>query len=164
MPIIYFNDKSENALSSLSKEPYLTFEKKFNSVTSNLNSKIIEIDVGSNKVGFANGFFSDNNYMSDLKLTFLFGQDTSNCHTYIRMNFSFVCNDCNYEHYKRQSNLLKQRANYFFIPYIRSLDLSYQVNDRHEIIFDVIADTSSDTKTICLSLINQIIAILSFED
>lgn len=165
MGVIFFDVKRQ---SSQDKEPYSAFAKKYKALKGNIDSSEIELNIGNGKEGFCKGFYRDEDYMVNPKLKFIFGSDIRNSDRatgcFIRMTYSFECNDCNFDFYRRHIKLLKARAPYLYIPSVTHFEITSHIDDRFELIFDVIVPDKSKIEESCYSLISTIIAILSFED
>lgn len=166
MPVIFYS--SINKLSSLDKDPYASFTKKFRSLKS-IDGQEIELQIDNGKEGFYKGFYTDDCYMESAKLTFTFATMNSSVNFddkayFIRMVYSFECNDDNFRHYQNRISVLKKRVPYFYIPEVSNFEFSSYVDDRFQMQFDVLLKNENAILQVCHSLINQIITIFSFED
>lgn len=166
MPVIFYSSISE--LSSLSKEPYANFAKKYKSLKS-LDGQEIEVRIDNGKEGFHKGFYTDDCYMENANLRFVFATMNNSADSkekvyFIRMVYSFSCNEDNFQYYQRHIGLLKKRVPYFFIPNVSNFEFSSQLDDNFNLQFDVLVKERENILTVCYSLINQIITIFSFED
>lgn len=165
MPVIYYSIDEQK---SLEKEPYKTLTKRFKSLRNALEEKEIELTIGSDKEGFTKGFFVDNEFTNDAKIRFVFSKEAtaslSEAHVFVRMIFSFECNESNLHYYRKHIKLLKKRVPYFYIPEATHFAFSSQIDDEFNMQFDVLVKNEEKVLQVCYSLLNQIIAILSFED
>lgn len=166
MPVIYYNSISE--LSSLSKDPYASFSKKFKSLK-DIDGQEIELRIDNGKEGFYKGFHTDDCYMENANLRFVFAvmhnsSDPRDEVYFVRMVYSFSCNDENFHYYQRHIGLLKKRIPYFYIPNVSNFEFSSQLDDNFNLQFDVLVKDKETILQVCYSLINQIITIFSFED
>ena len=84
--------------------------------------------------------------------------------TFVRMSFSFDCNEENYPFYQPKIRALKKRAEYFFIPMVSHFGYETHLDERFTLDFDVIVPNMNDVLNVCYCLLNLIIAILAFED
>lgn len=163
---IVFSDVKRHT--SLEKEPYCVFLRKYKALKGNIDSGEIELNIGNGKEGFYKGFYRDEDFMVDPRITFVFGSDIRNSDgaggCFVRMTYSFECNECNFGYYRRHIKLLKARAPYLYIPGVTHFEITSHLDDRFELIFDAIAIDKSRLEEVCCSLIGTIIAILSFED
>ena len=167
MPIIYYDINEQR---SLEKEPYKILIKRFKNLENALEEKAIELNIGSEKEGFSKGFYTDFDFSNNAKLKFIFSKEAESkgngakTKTFIRMVFSFECNGCNLYYYRDRSKLLKKRIPYFYIPEASHFSFSLQIDDEFCMQFDVLVEDEDKVLQVCCSLLNQIIAILSFED
>lgn len=98
MPIIYYNIDEQR---SLEKEPYKSLTKRFKNLKNALEGKEIELKIGADKEGFANGFFTDFEFTNDAEIRFVFSKEADvglrggQPKTFVRMIFSFECNESN---------------------------------------------------------------------
>ena len=164
MPVIYFNIAEQR---SLEKEPYTTLTKRFKGLKYNLDGQEIEIKIASEKEGFLRGFYTDHEFTNDAVLRFVFAKVKSGKNseaTFVRMEFSFESNDDNYYFYQHHIKLLKKRVPYFYIPFASNFEFSHQVDEHFKMNFDILVENESDVLNACYSLLNQLIAIFSFED
>lgn len=152
----------------LEKEPYSVFAKKYRALKGNIDSNEIVLSIGNGKEGFWKGFYRDDDYMVDPKIKFVFGSNIRNSDgaggSFIRMTYSFECNDCNFAYYRRHIKLLKSRAPYLYIPGVTHFEITSHLDEEFELIFDVIIADKNKIEETCYSMLGLIIAILSFED
>lgn len=165
MPIIYYN---VSPMASTSKEPYITLTRRFKRIEHHLDGQEIEIGLAG-KEGFSKGFYSDSVFLRDPLLRFIFadagsGQNSTAQPVFVRMAFSFECNEKNFFYYQPQIQALKKRYEYFFIPLVSHLGFEAQLDERFNMNFDVVVPNAKDVLTVCYCLINLIIAILCFEN
>ena len=165
MPVIYYNIEQQK---SLEREPYRSLTKRFKNLKNALEEKEIELGIGADKEGFAKGFFTDFKFTKDARLRFVFSKEADaegqKSKTFVRMIFSFECNEDNLYYYRRHIKLLKLRVPYFYIPGATHFAFSSQMDDEFNMQFDVLVEDDDKVLQVCYSLLNQIIAILSFED
>lgn len=166
MPVIYYNIDEQI---SLEKEPYKSLTKRFKSLKNALEEKEIELNIGADREGFAKGFYTDFEFTNDAKVKFLFSKEADagtkeKAQIFVRMVFSFECNESNLHYYRRHIKLLKKRIPYFYIPEATHFAFSSQIDDEFNMQFDVLVEKEDKVLQVCYSLLNQIIAILSFED
>ena len=163
---IVFSDVKRH--SNLEKEPYSAFAKRYKALKGDIDSSELELNIGNGKEGFHKGFYRDENFMVDPKIRFVFGSNIRNSDGargyFVRMIYSFECNDCNFGYYRRHIKLLKARAPYMYISGVTHFDITSHLDDRFELIFDAIVADKSQIEEACYSLLGTIIAILSFED
>lgn len=163
MPVIYYNI---DELKSLEREPYKILTKRYKSLKNVLEEKEIEINIGSDKEGFSKGFYTDSEFTNEAKIRFIFSKEagTEKSQYFIRMIYSFECNESNLDYYRRHIKLLKKRVPYFYIPDVTHFAFSSQIDDEFNMQFDVLVKNRGKVLQVCYSLLNQIISILSFED
>lgn len=167
MPVIYYNLEEQK---SLEREPYKSLAKKFRNIKYALDKNEIEIDIGSDEEGFSKGFYTDFTFTNDARLRFVFskccenhnGNQTSN--VFVGMLYSFECNEHNEPFYRKYIGLLKKRIPYFYIPNASHFSFSSQIDDEFVLQFNALVENESNVLEVCYSLLNQLIAILSFED
>ena len=98
MPFIYYNIDEQN---SLNREPYKSLTKKFRNIKYALDANEIEIDIGGDKEGFINGFYTDFDFTNEAKLKFVFSKTDGNYTKnkipgiFVGMLYSFECNENN---------------------------------------------------------------------
>lgn len=80
------------------------------------------------------------------------------------MLYSFECNENNLQYYRKHISLLKKRIPYFYIPNVSQFSFSSQIDDEFTMRFDALVDDENNVLQVRRSLLNQLIAILSFED
>ncbi len=163
MPVIYYN---MDEMKSLEREPYKTLVKRFKSLENALEEKEIEINI-SDKDGFSKGFYTDSDYADNLKVKFVFSREESHNgrgKVFVRMIFSFDCDEGSLYYYRIHIKALKKRVPYFYIPDVTHLAFSSQFDDDISIVFDTLVADETKTLQVCCSLLNQIIAVLAFED
>lgn len=167
MAIIFINCSPIN---SLNKEPYTTLAKKYKRIEENIDGETIEIYLSNYKeTGFSKGFYSDEVFVHDPTVQFFFAsvkpdKSISEESTFVRMSFSFDCNEENYPFYQPKIRALKKRAEYFFIPMVSHFGYKTHLDERFTLDFDVIVPNMNDVLNVCYCLLNLIIAILAFED
>lgn len=166
MPVIYYNIDEQR---SLEKEPYKSLTKRFKGLKNALEEKEIELNIGADREGFAKGFYTDFEFTNDAKVKFIFSREADtgskeSSQIFVRMIFSFECNESNLHYYRRHIKLLKKRIPYFYIPEATHFAFSSQIDDEFNMQFDVLVEKEDKVLQVCYSLLNQIIAILSFED
>ncbi|MBR4073257.1 MAG: hypothetical protein IKK24_04860 [Clostridia bacterium] len=166
MPVIFYSDIDK--LNSLEKDPYASFTKKFKGLKK-LDGQQIELKIDNGKEGFYKGFFTDDRFMENANLSFVFAEmnnvsEPNSKPFFIRMIYSFGCNNENIHYYQKRIKLLKKRVPYFFIPDITNLEFSSHIDDEFNMQFDVLVKSEDKVLQVCHSLINQIITIFSFED
>lgn len=164
MPVILYDLKAQD---SLTREPYTTFAKKWKSIESDPDGHRIDIRISGGKEGFSRGFYTDHEYMSDVELSFLFARTAGGVDigsTFVRMTLSFECNSSNFDYYRDQIKSLKKRVPYYYIPTVSHLEFSSQIDDEFKLQFDAVVPEGTDVAQACYMLINQLIAILSFEN
>lgn len=163
---IVFSDVRKHT--SVEKEPYSIFAKKYRALKGDIDSSEIELSVGSGKDGFCKGFYKDEDYMVNPKIKFIFGSNICNSDgskgSFVRMVYAFECNDCNFDYYRRHIKLLKTRAPYLYIPCATHFEISSHLDDQFELIFDTIVPDKSQIEEVCYALLGMIIAIFAFED
>lgn len=168
MPVLFINMKEQT---SLEKEPYLSFMKRFEALEGNLDGECVKLYVGKGKSGtFSKGFYIDESYCKNPMITFEFARINSSNkegekETFIRMTYSYEC-DSRYdlEWQMDMIKALRRRIPYFYIPSVSHLEFSSPIEDDVRLQFDVLVPESEDVPQVCCSLINQVIAIFSFED
>lgn len=167
MPVIYYNIDEQK---SLEKEPYKSLTKRFKNLKNALEEKEIELSIGTDKEGFSKGFYTDFEFTNDAKVKFIFSKEAETGlrgekpKIFVRMIFSFECNESNLHYYRRHIRLLKKRIPYFYIPEATHFAFSSQIDDEFNMQFDALVGDEDKVLQVCYSLLNQIIAILSFED
>ncbi len=133
-------------------------------------SNALEIYLSNYKeTGFSKGFYSDEVFVHDPTVQFFFAsvkpdKSISEESTFVRMSFSFDCNEENYPFYQPKIRALKKRAEYFFIPMVSHFGYETHLDERFTLDFDVIVPNMNDVLNVCYCLLNLIIAILAFED
>ena len=162
MAVIFYNGLKRSEC--LSKEPYLSFKRKFRALKS-IEGEEIELVIDTGKEGFNRGFYTDS-FMHNAKLRFRFaeldGKNGEAC--FIRMTYSFDCHEDNFRYYRHRINTLKKRVPYFYIPSVSHFEFSSELDDEFYMCFDAVAENHDAVLQVCYSLINLIIAILCFED
>lgn len=154
----------------MNKEPYTTLAKKYKRIEENIDGETIEIYLSNYKeTGFSKGFYSDEVFVHDPTVQFFFAsvkpdKSISEESTFVRMSFSFDCNEENYPFYQPKIRALKKRAEYFFIPMVSHFGYETHLDERFTLDFDVIVPNMNDVLNVCYCLLNLIIAILAFED
>lgn len=167
MPVIYYNIDEQK---SLERDPYKVLTKQYRNLMNALDKKQIELSIGSDREGFAKGFYTDFEFTNEAKITFIFSREaddeTKKCKQkiFVRMIYSFECNESNLHYYRRHIKLLKKRVPYFYIPDVTHFTFSSLIDDEFNMQFDVLVEGEEKVLQVCYSLLNQIIAILSFED
>lgn len=161
MPVLLIDMQEQT---SLDREPYLTFGKRFYDLEGRLNGETVKINVGRGKSGsFSKGFYIDEAYCKNPMFTFYFA-DTDDKKTFIRMTYSYECdNRCDLEWQGELIKALRRRIPYVYIPSVTHLEFSSPLEDDVKLQFDVITPNREDVFQVCCSLINQVIAIFSFE-
>lgn len=167
MPVLFINMKEQT---SLEKEPYLSFLKRFEALEGNLDGECVKLYVGKGKSGtFSKGFYIDESYCKNPMITFEFadirGKGEDEKETVICMTYSYEC-DSRYdlEWQMDMIKALRRRIPYFYIPSVSHLGFNSSIEDDVRLQFAVIVPKSEDVPQVCCSLINQVIAIFSFED
>ena len=167
MPVIYYNIDEQN---SLDREPYKSLTKKFRNIKYALDANEIEIDIGSDEEGFVNGFYTDFDFTNEAKLKFVFSRTDGNYTknkipgVFVGMLYSFECNENNIHFYRKHISLLKKRIPYFYIPNVSHFAFSSQIDEEFTMRFDALVEDENNVLQVCYSLLNQLIAILAFED
>ena len=167
MPVIYYNI---DEMKSLEREPYKSLARRYRNLRNALEEKEIELNIGAEREGFARGFYTDDEFTGDARLKFVFSRETEpdgkggEAKIFVRMVFSFACNETNLYYYRRHINLLKKRVPYFYIPEATHFAFSSMIDDEFKMQFDVLVEKEDKVLQVCFSLLNPIIAILSFED
>lgn len=167
MAILFINC---SPIDSLSKEPYSTLAKKYKRIEDRVDGEIIEIFLSDNKnSGFSKGFYSDEVFVHDPAVQFIFSTIESRegipkNSTFVRMSFSFDCNEDNYRFYQPKIQALKKRADYFYVPMVSHLGYEAYLSERFTMNFDVVVPDKSNVLDVCFCLLNLIIAILAFEN
>lgn len=156
-------------IDSLNRDPYITLAKKYKRIEEHLDGKIIEIYLSSKREEFSEGFYSDDVFIHDPSVQFIFasiksGESIDEDSTFVRMSFSFDCNEDNYHFYKPRIQAQKKRAEYFYVPMVSHFGYKAYMNERFTMNFDVIVPDSTNVLTVCFCLLNLIIAILAFEN
>ena len=163
---IVFSDVRKHT--SVEKEPYSIFAKKYRALKGDIDSSKIELSIGSGKDGFCKGFYKDEDYMVNPKIKFVFGSNICNSDgskgSFVRMVYAFECNDCNFEYYRRHITSLKSRAPYLYISGATHFEITSHLDEQFELIFDVIVPDKNRVEAVCYSLLGMIIAIFAFED
>lgn len=171
MPIIYMLDKQK----ALTKEPYVSFDKKYKMVFEKLYDSEIEIPIGTGKPGqFANGFYNcDYAYQRNLTIRFSFAKVTSEQielsgkseSTFVRCTYSFEYNETDMlDYHLNRLKAFSLRTEYFYIPKAEYLEFSYKIDKEINIYADAIVLEQSDVQQVCHSMINQFISIYSLDD
>lgn len=165
MPVIFINPKEQT---SLEREPYVSFLNRFEALDGNLSDECIKLYVGKGKNGsFSKGFYVDDNYCKNPMLTFEFTENINSegkKEAIVSMTYSHECE--NYYDLQWQNSMIKTlnlRIPYFYIPAVSHLEFSSPIGDGVILRFDVIVPEKKDVRQVCCSLINQIIAVFSFE-
>ena len=165
MPVIYYNI---DEMRCLEREPYKTLVKRFKSLENALEEKELEINI-SDKDGFAKGFYTDSDFADNIKVKFVFSREYENNDdkkgkVFVRMIFSFDCDEGSLYYYRLRIKALKKRIPYFYIPEVTHFAFTTQFDEEISMIFDVLVSDEAKTLQVCCSLLNQIIAVLAFED
>lgn len=166
MAIIFFNC---SPIDSTNREPYLALEKKFRRIREDLDGEKIEIYLSGKGDGFSKGFYSDDVFIHDPMVQFFFAtMETSATKpqksTFVRMAFSFDCNEDNYQFYQPKIQALKKRVDFFYIPMVTHIGYEAYLNERFIMNFDVVVPNKNNVLEVCYCLLNLIIAILAFEN
>lgn len=165
MSIIYSDVERQQ---SLEKEPYTILTKRYRGIKKDLDGQEIVLPLFSGKDGFFKGFYTDREYTNNASLCFFFSKEKSkndeSSSFFVRMKYSFDCDEHNYWYYKRHTDLLRKRVPYFYIPFASNFEFSHNVDDRFNMMFDIIVETEENVLQACYCLLNLIIAIFSFED
>ena len=170
MPVIYMLKEQ----SSLGKEPYVSFDKKFKMISESIYDKEIELPIGRGKVGqFHDGFYHDDYnmpYQRNMTIKFTFAkmaQENTEGHvgTFIRGTCSFEYNESDvFDYHLARLKALSLRADYFYIPNAEYLEISYNVDAEISIHIDAIVMEPSNVQQVCHSMLNQYISIFSLDD
>lgn len=172
MPVIYMLNKQN----SLSKEPYLTFDKKYKMISEEFqfHGKEIEIPIGTGKQGqFSNGFYNcDYTYQRNMMMKFQFVKvnpeqveiNTSKECIFVRCSYSFEYNESELDYHLNRLKAFALRTDYFYIPGVEYLEFSYKIDKEINIYMDAIVVGTEDVQQVCHSMINQFIAIFSLDD
>ena len=166
MAIIFFNC---SPIDSINRDPYLTLEKKYRRIRESLDGEKIEIHLSGKSDGFSKGFYSDDVFIHDPMVQFFFAtmessESKTQKSTFVRMAFSFDCNEDNYQFYQPKLQALKKRADYFYIPMVTHMGYEAYLNERFIMNFDVVVQDENNVLEVCFCLLNLIIAILAFEN
>ena len=167
MPVIFYNLEEQK---SLEREPYKTLSKKFRNINYALDNCEIKLDIGSDDEGFSDGFYTDFNFTNNAELKFVFSRSDEThaknkpSSILVSMLYSFECNSYNEQFYRHFIELLKKRLPYFYIPNATHFSFSSQQDDNFVFQFNALVDDENNVLEVCYSLLNQLIAILSFED
>ena len=171
MPVIYMLNKQN----SLLKEPYLSFDKKYNMISKKLHESEIKLPIGTGKKGqFANGFYNgacecQNNMMMTFKYVKInpeqVGINTSEECTFVRCTYSFEYNESDLlDYHLNRLKAFTLRTDYYYIPKAEYLEFSYKVDKDINIYIDAIVVGQENVQEVCQSMINKCIAIFSFDD
>ena len=167
MPIICLGNKN----SYTEKEPYVSFEKEYNSLSGQLHNRKMELFIGTENTidGFANGFYMDDEWRPDsMKLKFCFvnvnPEQSEASSIFIRATYSFGYPKQNMDYYAGILEALSLRKDYFFIPYAEYLDITYCIGKEVQVFIDAIVLNKADVKQVCKSMINQFIAMFGIEN
>ncbi len=167
MPVLFIDMKEQT---SLEKEPYLSLIKRFEALEGSLDGECVKIHLGKGKNGsFSKGFYVDDSYCKNPKFTFMFkeiiGKPADERETFVRMTYSYECeNRYDMDWQMDMIKALKRRIPYFYIPGVSHLEFSSPIEEDVRFQFDVLVPKKEDVPQVCFSLINQVIAIFSFED
>lgn len=168
MPVLYVN---LNKHESLTKEPYVSFFKKYDIIKDDPNGEQIELRVGCGKNGcFANGFYIDKVYYKNPRLRINFAtipspEKEQETNVFIRASYSYEGED-SYDldfHLQRVKDI-KKRAPYYYIPGATHFEFSSQIDDEYKLLFDVLVDDVAKVPDVCCSLISLIITIFSLDN
>lgn len=170
MPVIYMIQKQ----SSLQKEPYASFDKKYKSVTDELYGAEIELPISTAKKGeFANGFYNcDYAFQRNVMLKFCFAkvapEQLDGCNeegTFIRATYSFEYDESDMlDFHLNRLKSFSLRGDYYYIPNVEYVEYSYSIAKEIHINIDAIVLNIEDVQQVCHSIINQFIAIFSLDD
>ena len=167
MPVLYVN---LNKHESLTKEPYISFFKKYDIIKDDLNGEQIELRVGGKDGCFTNGFYIGKVYYKNPRLRIDFTtihspeKEKETC-VFIRTSYSYEGED-SYDldfHLQRVKDI-KKRAPYYYIPGASHFEFSSQIDDEYKLLFDVLVDDVAKAPDVCCSLISLIITIFSLDN
>ncbi len=167
MPVLFIDMKEQT---SLEKEPYVSFLKRFEALEENIDGEFVKIHLGKGKNGtFSKGFYQDDSYCKNPRITFMFkeisGKPSDGTETFIRMTYSYECeNRYDMDWQMDMIKALKRRIPYYYIPNVSHLEFSSPIGEDVRLQFDVLVPKRADVPQVCCSLINQVIAVFSFED
>lgn len=154
--IIYTED---NEYDPRMKEPYLTFNRKFEEQISEIDGAVIKLPV-SRRRGIPDGLGDDVFYFSDAVLRFMYKKlpDDGNLfliHHVIEYDF-----DASFEEFQRDmAEAMMRRTEYIYIPCVKHLEFSYRLKSRHavQLTFDVVTRDNSLQEVSNLMISNDII-------
>lgn len=166
MAILFINC---SPIDSLSKEPYSTLAKKYKRIEDRVDGEIIEIFYRITRIAAFQKDSIRTRFVHDPAVQFIFStiesrEGISKNSTFVRMFFSFDCNEDNYQFYQPKIQALKKRADYFYVPMVSHLGYEAYLSERFTMNFDVVVPDKSDVLDVCFCLLNLIIAILAFEN
>ena len=167
MPVLYVN---LNKQESLTKEPYVSFFKKFDIIKDDINGEQIELRVGGKDGCFANGFYIDKVYYKNPRLRIDFAtipapdNNETTC-TLIRASYSYEGEDgYDLDFHLQIAKDIKKRAPYYYLPGATNFEFSSQIDDEYKLLFDVLVDDPEKVSNVCCSLISLIITIFSLDN
>ena len=167
MPVVYVNLKKQE---SLTKEPYVSFLKKYNTIKDDLNGEQIELRVGGKDGCYANGFYIDNVYYKNPRLKIDFASITSHkdgqrTSVFIRFSYSYEGEDIgDFNLHLQRVKDIKKRAPYYYIPGASHFEFSSQIDDEYKLLFDVLVEDLEKVSEVCCSMISLIITIFSLDN
>ena len=161
MPIIIFK---ENHKKPLEREPYFTFNKKFEEEADvGIDRTRINIDIPSHKPGFTNGFDVNPFYGEDFLLSFSFMKNTledPDCYL-IHHTVEFEFAEDFIELQRDSLEEVSKRAGFFYIDGADYYEFSYHLGEnKAELRFDILA-SEKKIKRVCNQLISHDIAIFA---
>lgn len=167
MPVLYVN---LNKHESLTKEPYVSFFKKYDVIKDDLNGEQIELRVGGKDGCFSNGFYIDRVYYKNPRLRIDFAtipspENEQKTGVLIRTSYSYEGEDSfDFDFHLQRVKDIKKRAPYYYIPGVTHFEFSSQIDDEYKLLFDAIVDDVSKVPEVCCSLISLIITIFSLDN
>lgn len=167
MPVLFIDMKEQT---SLEKEPYLSLSRRLEALEGNYDSECVKIPLSKGKNGtFSKGFYQDDSYCKNPRITFMFrelaGKPSDEGGIFIRMTYSYECeNRYDMDWQMDMIKALKRRIPYYYIPNVSHLEFSSPIGDDVRLQFDVLVPEREAVPQVCFSLINQVIAVFSFED
>lgn len=154
----------------LKKEPYRTFVKKFNKLTSIINEKIhITINNKDKHYGFASGFNLDCVYAKSFNLEFkyfMFVDESIQRQTFCiihTISYKFQDEDAFREMMMDTIDDIQKRNGYFYLSsMVKECDVKCSINNKNmvNITYTVLCE-KENAKEICLELLSNDVALFT---
>lgn len=167
MPVFYVN---LNKQKSLTKEPYVSFLKKYDVIKEDVHGEQIELRVGGKDGCFANGFYVDEVYYKNPRLRLDFAtipspEDADVTCTLVRASYTYEDEDgYDLDFHLRRIKDIKKRAPYYYIPGASHFEFSSQIDDAYHLLFDVLVDDMAKVPEVCCSLISLMISVFTLDN